>query len=43
MDNKVKKMIENCAACQAIGPGNSPKPMPIPPTATEPWQSLAID
>ena len=42
MDDKVKKMIENCAACQAVGPSNSPEPMRIMPTATEPWQSLAI-
>ena len=43
MDDKVKKMIENCVACQAVGPSNSPEPMRITPTATEPWQSLAID
>ena len=43
MDDKVKKMIENCAACQAVGPSNSPEPMRISPTATEPWQSLAIN
>ncbi len=43
MDDKVKKMIENCVACQAVGPNNSPEPMRITPTATEPWQSLAID
>ena len=43
VDDKVKKMIENCAACQAVGPSNSPEPMRITPTATEPWQSLAID
>ena len=39
----MKQMIESCAACQAVGPSNSPKPMRITPTATEPWQSLAID
>ena len=43
MDDKVKKMIENCGACQPVGPSNSPEPMRITPTATEPWQSLAID
>ena len=43
MDDKVKKMIENCVACQAVGPSNSSEPMRITPTATEPWQSLAID
>ena len=43
MDDKVKKMIENCAACQAVGPSNSPEPMRITPTAIEPWQNLAID
>ena len=43
MDGKVKKMIENCAACQAVGLTNSPEPMRITPIATEPWQSLAID
>lgn len=43
MDNKVKNMVENCVACQAVGPNNPPEPMRITPTATEPWQSLAID
>ena len=40
MDDKVKKMI---VACQAVGTNNPPEPMRITPTATEPWQSLAID
>ena len=43
MDDKVKKIIVNCGACQPVGPRNSPEPMRITPTATEPWQSLAID
>ena len=43
MDDKAKKMIENCVACQAVGPNNSHEPMRITPTATEAWQSLAID
>ena len=43
MDSKVKTMIENCIACQAVGPDNPPEPMRITPTSTEPWQSLAVD
>ena len=43
IDDKVKKMIENCIACQAVGPNNPSEPVRITPTATEPWQSLAID
>ena len=43
MDGKVKTLVENCVACQAVGPSNPPEPMRITPTATEPWQSLAID
>ncbi len=40
MDDKVKKVIENCVACQAVGPNNPSEPMRITPTATEPWQSF---
>ena len=43
MDGKVKTLVENCVACQAVGPTNPPEPMRITRTATEPWQSLAID
>ena len=43
MDGKVKTLVENCVACQAVGPSNPPEPMRITRTATEPWQSLAID
>jgi hypothetical protein len=40
---KVKTLIENCVACQAVGPSNPPESMRITPTATETWQSLAFD
>ncbi|XP_028411670.1 uncharacterized protein K02A2.6-like [Dendronephthya gigantea] len=43
MDSKIKTFIENCAACQTVGPCSPPEPMSITPTATEPWQSLALD
>ena len=43
MDGKVKTLVENCVAYQAVGPSNPPEPMRITPTATEPWQSLASD
>jgi hypothetical protein len=34
MDGKVKTLVENCVACQAVGPSNPPEPMRITPTAT---------
>ena len=43
MDSKIKTMIENCIACQAVGPHKPPEPMLITPASTDPWQSLAID
>jgi hypothetical protein len=43
MDGKVKTLVENCVACQAVGPSNSLERMRITSRATEPWQNLVID
>ena len=43
LDEKVREVIENCVACQAVGNANSPEPMQITPTVDIPWYTVAID
>ena len=43
LDEKVKELIENCIAFQAVGQGNPPEPLKITPTEDTPWTELAID
>ena len=43
LDEKVRELVENFVACQAVGNANSPEPMPITPTVDIPWHTVAID
>ena len=43
LDEKVREIVKNCVACQAVGNANSPEPMQITPTVDIPWHTVAID
>ena len=43
LDEKVREIVENCVARQAVGNANSPEPMQITPTVDIPWHTVAID
>ena len=43
LDEKVREIVENCVACQAVGNANSPEPMQITPIVDIPWHTVAVD
>ena len=43
IDVEVKKMVEECLACQANGPDPHPDPLQMSPLPPEPWHTVHID